>query len=116
MEYTIKECLRNNGTPYLNIIFNDDSFAPLQTFIMDDFSAFSKEYLEIFDKVLSDKSEKESVYGNACSFEVTKDKTIIEFLYPEDEDNPEICSVSTQELRVLMDDWLHKRNEFQHSR
>lgn len=45
-----------------------------------------------------------------------KDKTAIEFFYPEDEGEPETCTVNTQELRNLMGDWLAKRKEFLNGR
>ena len=68
--------------------------------------------MEIFGNVLSGKVKKDSASGNSCSFEVDKDKTVIEFLYPEDENETEICTVNTRELRALMDEWLQKRAEF----
>jgi hypothetical protein len=83
---------------------------------LDDFTALSKDYLEMFDRVLSGTSKRESACGNCCSFVADKDKTTIEFLYPEDEGEPETCTVNTQELRNLMDDWLAKRKEFLNGR
>ena len=68
--------------------------------------------MEIFGNVLSGKVKKDSASGNSCSFEVDKDKTEIEFLYPEDENETEIYTVNTRELRALMDEWLRKRAEF----
>ena len=70
------------------------------------------EYMEIFGNVLSGKVKKDSASGNSCSFEVDKDNTVIEFLYTEDENETEICTVNTRELRALMDEWLRKRAEF----
>ena len=70
------------------------------------------EYMEIFGNVLSGKVKKDSASGISCSFEVDKDKTVIEFLYTEDENETEICTVNTRELRALMDEWLRKRAEF----
>ncbi|WP_458450108.1 hypothetical protein [Fibrobacter sp.] len=112
MNYKIKECFFNNGESYLTVLLDDEKLFPVNAFIRDDFTPFSKEYLEIFDNVLSGKVEKDSASGNSCSFEVDKDKTVIEFLYPEDENETEICTVNTRELRALMDEWLQKRAEF----
>ena len=70
------------------------------------------EYMEIFGNVLSGKVKKDSASGNSCSFEVDKHNTVIEFLYTEDENETEICTVNTRELRALMDEWLRKRAEF----
>ena len=70
------------------------------------------EYMEIFGNVLSGKVKKGAASGSACSFEVDKDNTVIEFLYTEDENETEICTVNTRELRALMDEWLRKRAEF----
>ena len=56
--------------------------------------------MEIFGNVLSGKVEKDFASGNACSFEVDKDKTVIEFLYPEDENETESYTVNTRELRT----------------
>ena len=112
MKYEIKTLKLDNGTEYLTIIFEDTKLTSLHSFIVDDFSAFTQDYLEIFDNVLSGKVEKDSASGNACSFEVDKEKTVIEFLYPENENEPEICTVNTRELRSLMDEWLQKRAEF----
>ena len=111
MKYEIKPLKLDNGTEYLTIIFEDTKLTSLHSFIVDDFSAFTQDYLEIFDNVLSGKVEKDSASGNACSFEVDKEKTVIEFLYPENENEPEICTVNTRELRSLMDEWLQKRAE-----
>ena len=54
------------------------------------------EYMEIFGNVLSGKVKKDSASGNSCSFEVDKDNTVIEFLYTEDENETEICTVNTR--------------------
>ena len=52
--------------------------------------------MEIFGNVLSGKVKKDSASGNSCSFEVDKAKTVIEFLYPENENETEICMVNTR--------------------
>lgn len=112
MKYEIKTLKLGNGIERLTIIFEDSKLKPLHPFIVDDFSAFTQDYLETFDKVLSGEVERESASGNACYFEADKEKTFIEFLYPEDEDTRETCTVNTRELRSLMDEWVQKRTEF----
>lgn len=110
MEYQIKYIERDGIVDDMVFIF-DGKLHILSDFL-DDVESFSKDYLEIFDSVLSGKVEKDSASGNACSFEVDKNKTVVELLYPEDENKPETCSVDTCELRSLMDEWLQKRAEF----
>ena len=112
MKYEIKTLKLDNGSERLTIIFEDKKLKPLHPFIVDDFSAFTQDYLETFDKVLSGEVEREAASGNACYFEADKNKTFIEFLYPKDEDSRETCTVNTRELRSLMDEWLQKKAEF----
>ena len=61
MKYEIKPLKLDNGTEYLTIIFEDTKLTSLHSFIVDDFSAFTQDYLEIFDNVLSGKVEKDSL-------------------------------------------------------
>lgn len=110
MNYTIKY-IEHEGVVEDMVFLFEGEYHILSEFL-DDVDSFSQDYLEIFDNVLSGKAEKDSASGNACSFVVDKDKTVIEFLYPENEDKPEICSVKTKELRALMDEWLQKHAEF----
>lgn len=110
MKYQIKY-IEHDGVVEDMVFAFDEAFHILSEFL-DDVDSFSKYYLEIFDNVLSGKVEKDSASGNACSFEVDKEKTVIEFLYPEDENKPEVCTVNTRELRSLMDEWLQKRAGF----
>ena len=112
MKYEIKPLKLDNGSECLTIIFEDKKLMPLHPFIVDDFSAFAQDYLKTFDKVLSGEVESDSASGNACYFEVNKDKTFVEFLFPPDENTREICTVSTRELRSLMDEWMEKRAKF----
>lgn len=114
MDYQVKY-IEYQGIVEDMIFVFDDNYHVLTEFL-GDVDSFSKEYLEIFDKVLSGETEKDSASGNACSFEVDKENTVIEFLYSEDEENPDTCTVNTKELRALMDEWLRKRAEFLQSR
>lgn len=114
MEYQVKY-IEHQGTIEEMVFVFEEKYRILTEFL-DDVDSFSKDYLAIFDKVLSGEVEKDSVSGNACSFEVDKENTVIEFLYLEDEENPEVCTVNTKELRSLMDEWLQKRSEFLQSR
>lgn len=110
MNYQIKY-IEHEGVVEDMVFLFEGEYHILSEFL-DDVDSFSQEYLEIFDNVLSGKVEKDSASGNACSFEVDKDNTVIEFLYPEDENEPEVCTVNTKELRTLMDEWMQKRAEF----
>lgn len=110
MNYQIKY-IEHQGVVEDMVFLFEGEYHILSEFL-DDVDSFSREYLEIFDNVLSGKVEKDSASGNSCSFEVDKDNTVINFLYPEDENETEICTVNTRELRALMDEWLQKRAEF----
>ncbi|MBQ2559419.1 MAG: hypothetical protein II565_02330 [Fibrobacter sp.] len=110
MNYEVKYIEEQGKIEDMVFIF-DGNFSILSEFL-DDVESFSKEYLEIFDRLLSGKVEKYSANGNCCSFEADKDKTIVEFLYPENENERKICTVNTHELRLLMDEWLKKKAEF----
>ncbi len=110
MNYQIKY-IEHQGVVEDMVFLFEGEYHILSEFL-DDVDSFSREYLEIFDNVLSGKVEKDFASGNSCSFEVDKDKTVIEFLYPEDENETEICTVNTLELRTLMDEWLQRRAEF----
>ena len=95
-----------------DMIFSFDGDYCILSEFLDDVDSFSKEYLKIFDNVLSGKEEKDAAYGNCCSFKIDKNKTVVESLYPEDEGEPTTCTVNTRELRSLMDEWLKKKTEF----
>ncbi len=114
MNYKIKYIERQGKADDMVFIF-DDEHRILSEFL-DDVDSFTQDYLETFDKVLSGEVARESASGNACYFEADKEKTFIEFLYPEDEDTRETCTVNTRELRSLMDEWIQKRAEFMKNR
>ena len=110
MNYEVKYIEEQGKIEDMVFIF-DGALGILSEFL-DDVESFSREYLEIFDRVLSGEVEKDSASGNCCSFETDKDKTVVELLYPENENERKICTVNTRELRSLMDEWLEKRAEF----
>lgn len=113
MKYRIKYIEHQGKLDDIVFVF-EKKFRILSHFL-DDVDSFSKEYLEIFDNILSGRVEKDSATGNSCSFDADREKTLIEFLYPENEES-ESCVVNTRELRSLMEEWLQKRAEFLESK
>lgn len=110
MKYQIKHLEYQGKVDEMVFVF-DKEFSVLSDFL-GDVSSFPADYLKIFDDVLAGRTEKDSMSGNACYFEVDAEKTFIDALFPEEENHPECCTVNTRELRQLMDEWLQKRAEF----
>ena len=73
-------------------------------------------FLEHIDLVLSDKFERAEVRGNICFVEVHKDISRVEHLYPDEDDEAEGIvneeSISTVELKRLIEEYSVKRDEF----
>ena len=89
----------------------------LSTFLSVEVSAFDEWVKEVFDKVLSGKSEYEEFNGNICAAEISPKVTkIYDMLAEDDEYESTHCEVDTQELRELMDEWINKVKKLKNSR
>lgn len=82
----------------------------LSLFLEGDFTNFQKELLVLIESVLSGDSKNEEFTGNATHIILGKNWTFIEDSYLEEETTS--CTISTRELRSLMDEWQQKRAEF----
>ncbi|MDM5153544.1 hypothetical protein QUF88_06755 [Bacillus sp. DX1.1] len=69
-----------------------------------------------FDKVLSGVEEQFQCSYNATDIEMDRYKTVIEELYPDDEDHPLQCEIETIELRKLLLVWFEELTQYRYTR
>lgn len=101
----------NDGEEQLAIVFKDEKYELLSTFLFIEVGAFEDWIKADFDKVLSGESEYEEVNGNVCCAEISLETTKIYDNLAEDAMG-NWCEVNTNELRQLIDEWCDKVREF----
>ncbi len=111
MEYRFEEYKLNNGIEDISVIFEDNYYQLLTTFMSSDVTPFEAWTKEAFDKVLTGESEYEEVNGNVCCAEISPKTTKVYDNLAEDAMG-NWCEVDTKELRQLIDEWCDKVREF----
>ncbi len=106
-----KEFSLSNGEKQISIVFKDNKYELLSTFLFIEINAFEDWIKEAFDKVLSGQSEYEEVNGNVCCAEISPITTKVYDNLAEDAMG-NWCEVDTKELRQLIDEWCEKVREF----
>lgn len=101
----------NDGEEQLAIVFKNEKYELLSTFLFIEVSAFEDWIKTDFDKVLSGESEYQEVNGNVCCAEISHETTKIYDNLAEDAMG-NWCEVDTKELRQLMNEWCDKVREF----
>lgn len=115
MKYRIEQYKLKNGIEGLAIVFEDQKYKLLSTFLQCDVLPFEAKIKQIFDKVLLGQSDCEEVSGNVCFIEITDTITRIYDGLIEDDDqyNTSCCELNTKELRELIDEWCNKVREYE---
>ena len=111
MEYRFEEYKLDNGIEDVSVIFENNYYQLLTTFMSSDVTPFEEWTKEAFDKVLSGESEYEEVNGNVCCAEISSKTTKVYDNLAEDAMG-NWCEVDTKELRQLIDEWCDKVREF----
>lgn len=111
MKYRFEEYKLDNGIEDISIIFEDNYYQLLTTFMSSDVTPFEDWIKADFDKVLSGESEYEEVNGNVCCAEISLSTTKVYDNLAEDAMG-NWCEVDTKELRQLIDEWCDKVREF----
>ncbi|PFE06461.1 hypothetical protein COE15_06375 [Bacillus cereus] len=75
-----------------------------------------KDTIRELDSVLNGKKEKFQCSYNATDIEMDRYKTVIEELYPDDEDHPLQCEIETIELRKLLLIWFEELTQYRYTR
>lgn len=104
----------SNGEKQISIVFKDNKYELLSTFLFIEINAFEEWIKNDFDKVLSGQSEYKEVNGNVCHVEINSKTTkIFDNLIEDDQEYYQsCCEVDTRELRQLIDEWCDKVREF----
>lgn len=111
MEYRIKI---ENEADGVRIVFVDEKYKLLSTFLKGDVSAFEEWIKADFDRVLSGEDEYGEVNGNICFAEITPETTkVYNNLLEGGEYYDSCCEVDTKELRRLIDEWCDIVREFE---
>ncbi|WP_242222711.1 hypothetical protein [Bacillus cereus group sp. BfR-BA-01380] len=96
-----------NNTELITIFFGSD--------IQRSFISVKND-LEDFDRVLRGEEEKIECSYNANYIEMDQYKTVIEELFPDDEDDPLQCEIETIELRKLLLVWFKELTQYKYER
>lgn len=111
MKYRYQEYKLNNGIEDISIIFEQEYYQLLSTFLSSDVTPFEEWIKADFDKVLSGQSAYEEVNGNVCCVEISPNTTKVYDNLAEDAMG-NWCEVGTEELRELIDEWCDKVRDF----
>jgi len=106
-----KEFSLSNGEKQISIVFKDNKYELLSTFLFIEMNAFEEWIKNDFDKVLSGQSEYEEINGNVCCVEISPNTTKIYDNLAEDAMGNR-CEVDTKELRQLIEEYCDKVREF----
>ena len=102
----------------LVIVFDEEKYSVLATFLESDVIPFEEWIKSDFDRVLSGQSDYWEINGNICHVEIKPDQTkVFDNLVESDEEYfSTCCEVDTKELRQLIDEWCDKVREFKSKR
>ncbi len=80
-----------------------------EDWILSYFLGDSEGYFNLFESKMNEASINDELpveyFTNSVSLEIYPEKTILEHLYPEDEDNSPKVEISNKELKFLMKKW-----------
>lgn len=114
LEKEYKEFSLSNGEKQISIVFKDNKYELVSTFLFIEINAFEDWIKKDFDKVLSGHSQYEEINGNVCCVEISPETTKIYDNLAEDAMG-NWCEVDTKELRQLIDEWCDRIREFKNA-
>ncbi len=106
MNYKIEYMDFGNGNRMPCAVFEDDN-GVLGVFVNGDIREFHDSIRQQVEQVLFEKRKSIESFGNECSWLIRPDFTFVRDNYALDDNSREMM-IDTQELRLLIDDWVAK--------
>ena len=106
MNYKIEYMDFGNGNRMPCAVFEDDN-GVLGVFVNGDIREFHDSIRQQVEQVLKEKQKSIESFGNECSWLIRPDFTFVRDNYALDDNSREMM-IDTQELRLLIDDWVAK--------
>lgn len=107
MNYKIEKYTLKSSRERIKIVFDDDKYLLLSTFLQGDVLSFAEWIKKDFEKVISGECEIAEFVGNICFVQITPLVTRIynSLIEDEEEYQASCCEVDTKALIMLIQEW-----------